>query len=258
MGELTLGFVGGGRVVRILCGGWKRAGHPLSRVVVSDTDASVLERLHADFPAVTIVADNREASRQDVVFLALHPPAFPAVLPEIRAGLGPEAILVSLAPKWTMDKVSATLGGFDRLARVIPNAPSVVNKGYNPASFSASLTAADRERVLSLLAPLGPCPEVAEGTLEAYAILSAMGPTYLWFQLYELVDLGCRFGMTREAALQAVVTMASGAASTMTEAHLSPEAVTDLIPVKPLAPLETTVKDSYASILGALHAKLTG
>jgi pyrroline-5-carboxylate reductase len=109
-----------------------------------------------------------------------------------------------------------------------------------------------------LLAPLGSCPEVPERTLEAYAILSAMGPTYLWFQLYELADLGCGFGMTREAALEAVTAMAAGAASTMTEAHLSPEAVMDLIPVKPLAPLETTVKDSYASILGALHAKLMG
>ena len=110
----------------------------------------------------------------------------------------------------------------------------------------------------SLLAPLGAHPEVAEEALEAYALLSGMGPTYLWFQLYQLVDLGCEFGMTREAALQAVTAMAAGAARTMTEAHLSPEAVMDLIPVKPLAPIEPTVKASYASVLSALHAKLKG
>jgi pyrroline-5-carboxylate reductase len=112
--------------------------------------------------------------------------------------------------------------------------------------------------VNSLLAPLGACPEVAEETLEAYAILSAMGPTYLWYQLYQLVDLGGEFGMTRDAALQAVTAMAAGAADTMTEARLSPEAVMDLIPVKPLAPIEATVKESYASVLSALHAKLKG
>jgi pyrroline-5-carboxylate reductase len=205
-----------------------------------------------------MAADNRDAAKQDVVFLAVHPPAFPAVLPEIQESLRSEAILVSLAPRWTMAKISGALGGFDRLARVIPNAPSVVNQGYNPVSFANGLTTEDRERVKSLLAPLGSCPEVAEETLEAYAILSAMGPTYLWYQLYQLVDLGCGFGMRREDAVQAVTAMVAGAASTMTEAHLSPEAVMDLIPVKPLAPIEATVTESYASILGALHAKLKG
>jgi pyrroline-5-carboxylate reductase len=258
MSKLTLGFVGGGRVVRILLGGWQRARHPVPHVVVSDPEANVLERIRAEFPAVTTAADNRDAARQDVVFLAVHPPAFPAVLPEIKEGLRSDAILVSLAPRWTMGKVSDALGGFARLARVIPNAPSIVDKGYNPLSFAKGLTAQDRECVNSLLAPLGACPEVAEETLEAYAILSAMGPTYLWYQLYQLVDLGGEFGMTRDAALQAVTAMAAGAADTMTEARLSPEAVMDLIPVKPLAPIEATVKESYASVLSALHAKLKG
>lgn len=258
MSEPTVGFVGGGRVARIILAAWSREGLPLSSMVVTDTDAGVLERLRTDFPSITVSPDNRDAARQEVVLVALHPPVFQAVLSEIGRDLSETAVLVSLAPRWTMSKIGAALGGFDRLARVIPNAPSVVNKGYNPLSFAPGLTTEDRVRVRSLFALLGACPEVPEETLEAYAILSGMGPTYLWYQLYQLVDLGCAFGMTREATLEAVTAMAAGAASTMTEAHLSPEAVMDLIPVKPLAPIEATVKESYASILGALHAKLKG
>jgi pyrroline-5-carboxylate reductase len=254
--EATIGFVGGGRVVRILLAGWKRAGRSLPQVVVSDTEAGTRERLEAEFPSIVITPDNREAARQGLVLFALHPPAFPNVLGEIKESLAPGAILVSLAPKWTMGRISGLLGGFNRLARVIPNAPSIVNKGYNPVSFSEHLAPADRVQVLSLFTPLGTCPEVPEDTLEAYAIVAAMGPTYLWYQLYELIDLGCEFGLTREAATAAVVAMMDGAASTMAGAGLPPEGVMDLIPVKPLASMEPTVRDAYASTLSALHKKL--
>ena len=256
MSEAGVGIVGGGRVARIILAGRKRANCPLPDVVVSDSDAATRERLRAEFRSVRVTEDNREAARQGVVLFALHPPAFPAVLAEIKGSLAADAILVSLAPKWTMGRIGEALDGFPRLARVIPNAPSIVNKGYNPLSFSGHLTPADRARVVALFEPLGACPEVSEDTLEAYAIIAAMGPTYLWYQLYQLIDLGCEFGLSREAAIAAVVAMVEGAASTMTRAGLAAEAVMDLIPVKPLAPIEETVKVSYAETLSALHRKL--
>lgn len=110
--------------------------------------------------------------------------------------------------------------------------------------------------MLALFAPLGASPEVAETTLEAYAIVAAMGPTYLWYQLYQLIDLGVAFGLTREAAVEAVAAMVHGASSAMTKAGLPPQGVMDLIPVKPLAAIEPSVTEAYVSTLRALHNKL--
>lgn len=238
--------------------GWRRVGRPLPRVVVSDSDPTVLARLRDEFPFVAATGDNREAAAQGIVFLALHPPAVAGVLAEIKSSLPADSVLVSLAPKWTAAKIGDVLGGFDRLVRVIPNAPSMVNKGFNPVNFSTSLAARDRVRVLALLAPLGVCPEVPEDTLEAYAIVAAMGPTYLWYQLYQLIDLGCQFGLARESAAAAVAAMLDGANATMRESGLTPDGVLDLIPVKPLAPIEQTVRDAYSQTLGELHRKLKG
>jgi pyrroline-5-carboxylate reductase len=256
MDALKVGFVGGGRVARILLGGWTRAGLDVSNVVVSDADAQVLERLRAEHPLVNVTGDNRQAAARPIVLFALHPPAFSSALPEIAASLSPGAVLVSLAPKWTMRAIAAALGGFDHLARVIPNAPSIVNKGYNPVSFSEALPAAARADVRSLLAPLGACPEVSEDTLEAYAIVTAMGPTYLWHQLYQLIDLGVTFGLAADEAERAVTTMVGGAVETMVASGLAPDGVMDLIPVKPLAPLEPTVREAYLTTLTALYGKL--
>jgi len=255
MGDPSIGFVGGGRVARIMLGGWTRARRMPARVVVSDADAGVLARLTAEFPSVT-PGDNVQAAGQDIVFLALHPPACAAAFEGIKGRLAAGATLVSLAPKWTMAGIATALGGFDRIARVIPNAPSVVNAGYNPVSFSPSLTASDRAGIRALFDPLGQFPEVGEETLETYAIVAAMGPTYLWYQLYLLIDLGCEFGLTREAAADAVAAMMRGSVETMQAAGMTPEGVMDLIPVKPLAAMEPAVKEAYINTLGGLHKKL--
>ena len=258
MSQEAVGIVGGGRVARIILAGWQRANRLPSHVVVSDCDSGVLERLDSEFPSVVATPHNREAATQGVVLFALHPPAFAAVLAEIKESLSPEAVLVSLAPVWTMSRICGTLGGFNRLARVIPNAPSVVGQGYNPVSFSEQLSVEERTRVLALFAPLGACPEVVESTLEAYAIVAAMGPTYLRDQLYQLIDLGVDFGLTREAALAAVAAMVHGTSSTMTTSGLPPQGVMDSIPVKPLAAIEPSVKEAYVNTLTALHKKLKG
>ncbi len=88
------------------------------------------------------------AAKQDIVFLAGHPPAFPTVLPQIKDSLSAHAVLVSLALKWTMSRICGLLGGFSRLGRVFPNAPSIVNKGYNPVAFREDVSPSERESVL--------------------------------------------------------------------------------------------------------------
>jgi pyrroline-5-carboxylate reductase len=77
----SVGFIGGGRITRVLLEGWRRAGETPPRVVVSDVDAKAVDLVRTRFPGVTALAsDNREATATDVVFLAVHPPAMKAVL----------------------------------------------------------------------------------------------------------------------------------------------------------------------------------
>jgi pyrroline-5-carboxylate reductase len=56
-----------------------------------------------------------------VVFLSLHPPAIAPVLSDVKGVLRSDALLVSLAPKWTIAKLSEALGGFAKIVRMIPN-----------------------------------------------------------------------------------------------------------------------------------------
>ncbi len=124
--DKTIGFIGGGRVVRILLGGFKSGGQRLTDVVVSDVHTETLRKLQETFPEIQITSDTTQPAQQDVVFLALHPPVLGSVLREIKSCLKPHALLISLAPKHTIAHLSESLGGFQRIVRMIPNAPSII------------------------------------------------------------------------------------------------------------------------------------
>ena len=61
-----------------------------------------------------------------------------------------------------------------------------------------------KEDVLSLLKTLGYTFEVSEEKLESYAIMSAMLPTYFWFQWKELADIGTKIGLSHSEAKESI------------------------------------------------------
>jgi len=246
MHHKTIGFIGGGRVTRLILAGWKHAGKLPAHVVVSD-------------PAQTAVATTRhnaDAAAQDIVFIAVHPPVLAETVAGIKNALKPGALVVSLAPKFTIAKLSGLLGRFDRIARVIPNAPSIIGQGYNPVAFGPALSAADQAELTGLLQPLGECPVVAEAKLEAYALLSGMGPTYFWFQLQALREVAAGCGLSEAEIAPALKRTVCGATRTLLESGLTPAEVMDLIPVKPLAEMEPQVTELYRTRLPALYQKI--
>jgi pyrroline-5-carboxylate reductase len=256
MSNKTIGFIGGGRITRIFLEGWTRAGKLPGSITVSDPNAETLTKLKERFPAISITPENARAAAGDIVFLAVHPPVMADTASGIKGALKPTALVVSLAPKFTISKLNGLLGGFARLARVIPNAPSVVNFGFEPVAFAPALSAADKTEITNLLAPLGQCPEVAEDKLEAYAVLTAMGPTFLWFQLQALREVVASFGLSEAEIAPALKRMVCGAARTLLESGLTAAEVMDLIPVKPLGEMEAQVAEMYRTRLPEIYQKI--
>jgi pyrroline-5-carboxylate reductase len=257
MNNKTAGFVGGGRVARIILGGLKKSGSMPGEVVVSDANPDALEKLKADYPEIRIVPnDNSEAVGQDLVFLGLHPPVLADALAGIKDKLKSESILISLAPKFSIEKLSQLLGGFNRIVRMIPNAPSIIGLGFNPVAYSGALNVSEKEALKAFFGLLGKCPEVEEGKLEAYAIVTAMGPTYLWFQLEELNKLAVSFGMSQDEAGRGISEMVAGTISILFESGMPADEVMDLIPVKPFGEEESGIREIYRSKLEPLYKKL--
>ena len=118
MTNKTVGFIGGGRAARILLEGWTRAKALPDKIVVSDCNGEALVKLKARFPKIeTAAGDSAGAAAQEIVFLAVHPPVMAEVAAGVKGSLKAGAVVVSLAPKFTIAKLTDLLGGFARVAR---------------------------------------------------------------------------------------------------------------------------------------------
>ena len=135
------------------------------------------------------------AASQDIVFISLHPPVIMDTLELLKSDFKTSATVISLAPKINLAKISSKLNQVKNIARLIPNATSYINEGYNPVCFSTGFAKSEKKEILDVLGLLGTTFEVAEEKLESYAIMSAMLPTYFWFQWKELAEIGQKIGL---------------------------------------------------------------
>lgn len=252
----TLGFIGGGRITRIILQAFVNKKAIFGSISVFDTNAETLRLLKQKFPFIEILDSVSEAARKDIVFIALHPPVIMDTLQTIAKDVNERTVLISLAPRITIPKIASVLIPVRYIARLIPNATSIINHGYNPVSFGPHVPDIEKAYILEMLNLLGETFETAEEKLEGYALLSAMLPTYFWFQWKELETLGLEFGLTEAECRESIFETVNAALNTMYHSGLTAEEVMDLIPVKPIGENEPQIKNIYDEKLRALFGKI--
>lgn len=254
----SLGIIGGGRITRLLLHALKQKDMLPGNVVVADPNDDMKKQLQSvDATAIKCLSKNTDVLKVDILFLAVHPPVMKDVAAEISGKIDKNTLVVSLIPVLPMEKLSVMLG-VTKLARMIPNAPSIIHQGYNPVAYSSAITAEDKQALQKLFSNWGEAPEVDEKKLEAYAIVTAMGPTYFWPQWVKLQALGKQFGMSDDELNKGMAAMLSGSIELLYHSNLSPEQVMDLIPVYPLKEKESEILGFFENSLAALFQKLTG
>lgn len=251
----SIGFIGGGRITRILLQAFANKKINLVQACVYDINAEVTDKLKAKFPDIHTGTLEEVASRK-IVIICLHPPAIPETLEKIAKFVTPDTVLASLAPKIPANLILSKVPQVTKLIRMIPNATSIINEGYNPIWFKPDFPSDEKEIILQMLDFLGTSLEVPEEQLEAYAVISAMAPTYFWFQWKKLAELGEAFGLDSRHAKEAVLQTMYGALETYFNGHMTPAEVMDLIPVKPIGEHEAEIGEMYDQRLQELYRKI--
>jgi pyrroline-5-carboxylate reductase len=251
----TIGFIGGGRVTKILLQGFKNKKLNFRKVVVADTNPEVITNLKKIFPEVE-AGDVFAAAQQEIVFISLHPPMVMDTLELIKGSVGEGSVLISLAPKINLAKISTKLVHVNKIARLIPNATSYINEGYNPVTFSDGFSKSEKKEILEMMSLLGNTFETAEEKLESYAIISAMLPTYFWFQWRELAEIGQKLGLSEQEANDSINKTMIASLDLLYKSGLEASEVIDLIPVKPIGEHEPQIREMYNTKLIGLFEKI--
>lgn len=254
----SVGFVGGGRVVKIILSGLRSKSVHFEKIFVSDINSGATDLLKQLYPEIITLSDNKLTVRDaELVFLSVHPNVLKDVLNEIRENINKDSVIISLAPKFSIKSIKEILNFDAKIVRLIPNANSYTGLGFNPVCFSDNISDEEKSALRNLLSYLGDSPEVNENKLEAYAVITGMGPTYFWFQFETLLNLATEFGLSKEESEYAIKKMVSGSVTTLFDSGLKTEEVKDLVPVKPLLEKEKEIEEAIKTKLKGIYSKLT-
>lgn len=252
----SAGFIGGGRITGILLKAFENAGVIFDKVVVYDVNEQALASLKQKFPTIFISTEISETANAELIFIAVHPPVMLEVLEKLKSNVNKDSVILSLAPKFTISKISGILGENKNIARMNPSASTICNKGVNPVSFAENFKIEKKNEMLTMFALLGYSPVVDDSKIEAYAVISAMGHTYFNFQLQKLKELGVSFGLDETETSKAITNMLWGTTETLFNTGLSYAEVSNLVPVKPMAEVEDIIKGYYDEYLTAIYNKI--
>jgi len=255
MESKSTGFIGGGRITRIFLRGLSNKKALPGNIKVFEPNAETLKSLQTEFSGAVAAGSAADAATQDIVFIAVHPPVVMETLQAIKESVSEKTIVISLAPKITLGKMASVLSS-KNLARMIPNATSFINEGYNPVTFDEGFNEKEKKQVLKLLKKLGKTFETEEAKLESYAIVSAMLPTYFWFQWQEMENIAIETGLSAEEAQKAVSSTLKKAWKLYYKSDLTSKRVMDLIPVKPIGENEPEIKNILNTKLIGLFGKI--
>lgn len=251
----SIGFIGGGRVTKIFLQGFRNQKIKFQSIKVYDINSDILRGLKNSFPEIETTDSFVEASKQEIIFIALHPAAIGEIIIQLKNIVRDNTLVISLAPKFNIEKLSE-LTGTRRIVRMIPNATSYINKGFNPVCFSDSIEDAEKFSILDMLKILGNTFETEESKLEAYAIVSAMLPTYFWFQWKEIEKIAKEIGLSEKESKVAIFETLKASLEILYNSDLTDNEVIDLIPVKPIGEKESEIKAILNNNLISLFNKI--
>jgi pyrroline-5-carboxylate reductase len=214
-------FIGGGNMAQALIGGLLSRGLPTTRITVSDPVEQIRQILEEK--GIQTTTDNVEAIQNaDVVVLAVKPQVLATVLQPLK-GLLSDKLVISIIAGAEIQTISELIGGSQRIVRVMPNTPALVQTGAHGIYASEAVNALDRELTSQILAATGLTIWVdSEAQIDAVTAVSGSGPAYFFYLMESMIRAGKNLGLDEKVATALTLQTALGAAQMAITSSNSP------------------------------------
>lgn len=238
MEQQTIGFIGCGNMAQAMIRGmvFHHAAAPES-IIVSDAD-SVKVHGFAKSVGIRAAGGNSDVAKgSDILFLAVKPQVYPAVIEEIRNDVMPGAVIVTIAAGQSIDVTEQRFGRPIKLIRAMPNTPAMVGEGMSALSPNANVSAAETDAVKALFASFGEAEIVPEHLMDAVVAVSGSSPAFVFMFIEALADGAVDAGMPRAQAYHFAAQSVLGSAKMVLDLDKHPAELKDMV----CSPAGTTI-----------------
>ncbi|WP_081038855.1 pyrroline-5-carboxylate reductase [Acinetobacter pittii] len=203
-------FIGGGNMAQALIGGLISRGLPPTRITVSDPVEQIRQLLQEK--EVHVTQDNVAAIKNaNVVVLAVKPQVLATVLRPLK-GLLSDKLVISIIAGAEIQTISNLIDS-NRIVRVMPNTPALVQTGAHGIYANDVVGTSDRELTSQILAATGLTIWVnSEAQIDAVTAVSGSGPAYFFYLMESMIRAGKNLGLDEKVATALTLQTALGAA----------------------------------------------
>jgi pyrroline-5-carboxylate reductase len=208
--DCNISFIGGGNMAQALIGGLIARGLPATRITVSDPVEQVRQLLQEK--DIQVTDDNAEAIKNaDIVVFAVKPQVLAQVLKPLN-GQFDGKLVVSIVAGAEISTIASLLGT-ERVVRVMPNTPALVQTGAHGLFAYDAVSENDRSLASQVLAATGLTIWVSsEDQIDAVTAVSGSGPAYFFYMMESMIRAGKNLGLDEKVATELTLQTALGAA----------------------------------------------
>ncbi|HQW54444.1 MAG TPA: pyrroline-5-carboxylate reductase, partial [Acinetobacter sp.] len=153
---------------------------------------------------------------------AVKPQVLATVLQPLK-GLLSNKLVISIVAGAEIQTISDLIGGSERIVRVMPNTPALVQTGAHGLYATAAVNTRDRELSSQILAATGLTIWVdTEAQIDAVTAVSGSGPAYFFYLMESMILAGKSLGLDEKVATALTLQTALGAAQMAITSSNSP------------------------------------
>jgi pyrroline-5-carboxylate reductase len=220
-----IGFIGGGNMAEALIKGILSREN--KKVIVSEPREDRRDFLSRTYSVLTTASNIEAVGPAEIIVLAVKPQNIAAVLDEISGSVTAEKTVVSIAAGITLAFLQSRLKT-ERLIRVMPNTPALVQEGMSVISLCSCLPPQVIAPVRDIFISIGKVLTLPEKHMDAVTALSGSGPGFVALFTEAMIASGEKMGLTKDNASELAIQTVIGTAKLL-ETGMPPETLRKMV-----------------------------
>ncbi|WP_302463558.1 pyrroline-5-carboxylate reductase [Hafnia paralvei] len=228
--DKKIGFIGCGNMGKAILGGLVASKLvPAENITVYNRSAKSVEAISQEFGSRGANSADEVAKEADVLIVGVKPNMMAKILGEIRDALKPNAIIVSIAAGVTLETLEFGLKDGQKVVRVMPNTPALVNAGMSSITPNKQVSEDESALIVEIFSSFGRAEIVPEYLIHSVVGVSGSAPAYVFMFIEAMADAAVLGGMPRAQAYQFAAQAVMGSAKMVLETGKHPGELKDMV-----------------------------
>ncbi len=225
---MTIGFIGFGNMAQAIARGIDAKRESLgARMIAYNPTRAKIEQ----FPGEVTACDDPAAVAQasDYLFLCVKPQMLGESIPQFRAHIKSDAVIVSIIAGVTTERLAAMLETDRPIVRVMPNTPLLLGQGTTAIARPAGVRDAQYGFVLDVFRSIGTAYEIPDEKFDEIIPVNGSSPALIYYLAKLVAQNADKHGLDFTTALHMFADTLAGSAVMIRDAGQDIDALINMV-----------------------------